>query len=141
MTRVLRIITSADPRAGGPIEGARRLGEVWARQGHRQDLLTLDPPDEFHLPDYPGAIVPLGPPRGRDPRQLYRYSPAMVPWLQRHARGYDAVIVSGLWRYGARGAARRRRWPAGRCPISSFRMACSTHGFAGRCRSSISASS
>lgn len=105
MTRVLRIITSADPRAGGPIEGARRLGEVWARQGHRQDLLTLDPPDEFHLPDYPGAIVPLGPPRGRDPRQLYRYSPAMVPWLQRHARDYDAVIVSGLWRYGARGAA------------------------------------
>ena len=108
MTRVLRIITSADPRAGGPIEGARRLGEVWARQGHRQDLLTLDPPDELHLPDYPGAIVPLGPPRGRNPRQLYRYSPAMVPWLQRHARcrelapadlatGYLGTALAELW--------------------------------------------
>ena len=106
MTRILRIINSADPREGGPIEGARRLGEIWARQGHRQDMLTLDPPDELHLPDYPGQIVPLGPPRGRGLRQRYRYAPAMVPWLRRHAGDYDAVIVSGLWRYAARGAAK-----------------------------------
>ena len=106
MTRILRIITSADPRTGGPIEGARRVGEIWARQGHRQDLLTLDPPDERHLADYPGRIVPIGPPRGGGLRERYRYSAAMVPWLEAHAREYDAVIVSGLWRYAARGAMR-----------------------------------
>lgn len=104
MTRVLRIITSADPRTGGPIEGARRVGEIWAGQGHRQDMLTLDPPDEPHLSDYPGRIIALGPPRGRAPRQRYRYSAAMIPWLRAHAADYDAVIVSGLWRYAARGA-------------------------------------
>ena len=104
MTKVLRIITSADPRTGGPIEGARRVGEIWARQGHRQDMLTLDPPGERHLTDYPGRIVPVGPPRGRGPRDRYRYSAAMIPWLAAHARDYDAVIVSGLWRYAARGA-------------------------------------
>jgi hypothetical protein len=80
MTRVLRIITSADPRTGGPIEGARRVGEIWAGQGHRQDLLTLDPPDEQHLSDYPGRIIALGPPRGRALHQRYRYGAAMVPW-------------------------------------------------------------
>lgn len=105
MTRILRIITSADPRTGGPIEGARRVAEIWARQGHRQDLLTLDPPDEQHLPDYPGTITALGPPRGAGPLDRYRYAPFMVPWLQANARQYDAVIVSGLWRYAARGAA------------------------------------
>lgn len=104
MTRILRIITSADPRTGGPIEGARRVGEIWARQGHRQDLLTLDPPDERHLDDYPGRIVAIGPPRGGGPLQRYRYSPAMVPWLRAHVGAYDAVIVSGLWRYSARAA-------------------------------------
>jgi len=104
MTRILRIITSADPRTGGPIEGARRIGEIWASQGHRQDMLTLDPPQERHLPDYPGSIVGLGPPRGRGPLNRYRYTPGMVPWLRDHAPRYDAVIVSGLWRYAARGA-------------------------------------
>ncbi len=104
MTRVLRIITSADLRGGGPIEGARRFAEIWARDGHRQDLLTLDPPEEEHLPDYPGKIFRVGPPRGRSLLQRYRYAPAMVPWLKAHAGDYDAVIVSGLWRYMARGA-------------------------------------
>ncbi len=104
MTRILRIITSADPRTGGPIEGARRMGEIWAGQGHCQDMVTLDPPEERHLPDYPGRITSLGPPRGRGLRERYRYSAAMEPWLRHHVRGYDAVIVSGLWRYSARGA-------------------------------------
>jgi glycosyltransferase involved in cell wall biosynthesis len=106
VTRILRIITSADPRTGGPIEGARRVGEIWAGQGHRQDMLTLDPPDERHLADYPGRVIPIGPPRGRGLRDRYRYSPAMVPWLEAHVRDYDAIIVSGLWRYAARGAMR-----------------------------------
>jgi glycosyltransferase involved in cell wall biosynthesis len=106
VTRVLRIITSADPRTGGPIEGARQVAAAWARAGHRQDLLTLDPPGEEHLPDYPGRIVALGPPRGRGPLARYRYGAAMVQWLSAHARDYDAVIVSGLWRYSARGAMR-----------------------------------
>ncbi|MCD2316814.1 glycosyltransferase [Sphingomonas sp. IC-11] len=104
MTRILRIITSADPRTGGPIEGARRIGEIWASQGHRQDMLTLDPPEECYLPDYSGTIIGLGAPRGRGLLSRYRYSPAMVPWLREHAARYDAVIVSGLWRYAARGA-------------------------------------
>ncbi|OWK29102.1 glycosyltransferase [Sphingomonas mucosissima] len=105
MTRILRIITSADPRTGGPIEGARRVGEIWANQGHRQDMLTLDPPGERHLADYPGTITALGPPRGLGPLDRYRYAREMIPWLRAHAGNYDAVIVSGLWRYAARGAA------------------------------------
>lgn len=118
MTRILRIITSADPRTGGPIEGARRLGEIWARQGHRQDMLTLDPPGEHHLPDYPGTITALGPPHGRGLRARYRYAPAMVRWLGAHAHDYDAVIVSGLWRYAARGAA--QALAGGRTPYFVF---------------------
>lgn len=106
MTKVLRIITSADPRHGGPIEGTRRFGEVWARDGHQQDLLTLDAPDERFLTDYPGEIFPIGPAHGRSPLKRYRYAPVMIPWLRARAPDYDAVIVSGLWRYQTHGAHR-----------------------------------
>lgn len=118
MTRILRIITSADPRTGGPIEGARQVAAIWASQGHRQDLLTLDPPEEHHLSDYPGTIIALGPPRGRGLRQRYRYAPEMAPWLRERAVDYDAVIVSGLWRYAARGAA--QALAGGRTPYFVF---------------------
>lgn len=104
--KILRIIADSDPRSGGPIEGTRQFGAVWARHGHRQDLLTLDPEGEVPLTDYPGEIFALGPPRSSNPLNKYRYAPRMVPWLRAHAGDYDAIIVSGLWRYVAMGARR-----------------------------------
>jgi glycosyltransferase involved in cell wall biosynthesis len=102
--RVLQIIESAHPNYGGPIEAARRFGSTWIRNGHTHDLLTLDPVGNVYVGDYPGKIIALGPTRGRSIRKLYRYSPLMVPWLEENAGEYDAVIVSGLWRYMSRAA-------------------------------------
>jgi glycosyltransferase involved in cell wall biosynthesis len=104
MTRILRFIETSNPHYGGPVESARRFAEAWARKGHRQDLLTLDPPGETHLTDYPGEIFAMGPPRDGKLLHRYRYSPQVVPWLKAHAGDYDAVIVGGLWRYMARAA-------------------------------------
>lgn len=104
MTRILRIIASSNPRAGGPIEGTRRFAEVWAHDGHRQDLLTLDAPGESFLTDYPGEISRVGPPRSRNPLSKYRFAPDLVRWLRVNARNYDAILVSGLWQYQTLGA-------------------------------------
>jgi glycosyltransferase involved in cell wall biosynthesis len=104
MTKILRIIASADPRSGGPIEGIRRAAQVLTKIGHLQDILTLDTPGDDLLPDYPGNIFRIGTPRSRDPRTWYRYSPRLIPWLRTNAAAYDAIIVEGLWRYTARGA-------------------------------------
>lgn len=104
--KLLRIILDSDPRSGGPIEGTRRFGAVWAQHGHQQDLLTLDAPGETFLTDYPGKIFGMGPPRTRNPLHKYRYSPKMVTWLREHASEYDAVLVSGLWRYMTMGAGK-----------------------------------
>lgn len=101
MTRILHLLETADPKTGGPLEAAYRLGEQWARAGHVQDIVTLDAPSENHIPDYPGKVVPLGPPRGRSLAQRFRYDAEVVPWLKANAPNYDAVIVSGLWRYQA----------------------------------------
>jgi glycosyltransferase involved in cell wall biosynthesis len=104
--KILRIIADSDPRSGGPIEGTRRFGAVWAAHGHQQDLLTLDAPGEVHLTDYPGDIFAVGGPRSGSLLHRYRYSPRMVPWLRENAGNYDAILVSGLWRYMAMGAKR-----------------------------------
>jgi len=109
MTRLLHIITSADVRGGGPIEAARNLAAIWAKTGHVHDLLTLDPPGSVVVPDYPGSIFAVGQPPARTLSSLYRYSPKFVPALRERLASYDAVIVSGLWRYHALGAVRALR--------------------------------
>ncbi|AXB80653.1 glycosyltransferase [Novosphingobium sp. P6W] len=106
MTRILRFIQSSDPRGGGPIEGARRFAQTWNELGHTQDILTLEPHDAPILPDYPGDIFHLGQPYGRGPLARYRYSKKVVPWLRENASKYDAIIVSGIWRYQAVAARR-----------------------------------
>lgn len=106
MTKILRIITSANLHGGGPIEGARRFAEVWARDGHQQDLLTLDEPGSNFLPDYPGEIYSVGPAVSRSLLNRYRYAPEMIPWMRMHLHDYDAVIISGIWRYAAHGSMR-----------------------------------
>lgn len=119
--RILRIIASADPRSGGPIEGALKTGAVWEKQGHQQDLLTLDPRDAPFLAAIPANIFPLGVPRGRMPWSRYGYAPGVVAWIKAHAADYDAIIVDGLWNYSVMAA--RRALVGGKTPYFVF-----THG-------------
>jgi glycosyltransferase involved in cell wall biosynthesis len=106
MVRILRLITSSNPDHGGPIETTHRFGQIWAGKGHRQDIATMESADAAFLPDYPGTIYRLGEAPGRGPRSRYRFAPKAVPWLKENLPRYDAVIVSGLWRYTARAARR-----------------------------------
>lgn len=103
MTRVLHIIGTADPRSGGPIEGARRIGEIWESEGHVQDLVTPDAPDAPFLAGYSSRVIALGRPgaRARTPWARYGYTPGMIGWIRSHAPDYDAVIVAGLWNFAA----------------------------------------
>lgn len=104
MTKVLHIVTDSNPQSGGVIEAARLFASEWARQGHQQDLLTLDAPGESFLSYYPGQIFRVGPVRNNKPWNRYRFSLRMNSWLRDNASNYDAVIVSGLWRYQTLGA-------------------------------------
>lgn len=107
--KVLHVISSVDPRGGGPIEMVNATSEVWIRHGHTSHIASLDPP---RAPWVAGARVPvfaLGPPDGSLGARLsrgYGYSPRLAPWLRRHAPDYDAVVVHGLWNYASLGSWR-----------------------------------
>lgn len=92
--RVLRVISSVDPKSGGPIEGAKRIDAELVRSGHRVELACLDAPDAALHSSYPAPVHALGP-----GKLGYRYSKLLVPWLKSRRSDFDAVIVNGLWQY------------------------------------------
>lgn len=91
---ILRIISSLNPRGGGPIEGARRIDTHLLQLGHRVEVVCLDAPVQPWHGNYPAQVHALGP-----AKLGYRYSPTLVPWLRSNHHRFDAVIVDGLWQY------------------------------------------
>jgi glycosyltransferase involved in cell wall biosynthesis len=92
--KILHVITSVNTANGGPIEGIRQLGGALARQGHLIEIASVDSPSAPWLRECPLPVHPLGP-----SKLHYGYSNRLVPWLRENRRGYDAVIVNGLWQF------------------------------------------
>lgn len=94
MLKLLHIMTSVDPKGGGPREGVYQRGVFLEKMGHSVSIVTLDDPREEFLRDLPLTVHALGPSHGS-----YRYNTRLVPWLRAHAHEYDGVIVNGIWQY------------------------------------------
>lgn len=92
--RLLHLLSTLDPRAGGPTEGVRQSGLNMSALGHQVEVATLDDPAAPWLAEFPLRVYALGPGKG-----FYGYTRSLVPWLTAHAPSYDAVIVNGLWQY------------------------------------------
>src|SRR5262245_38332025 len=92
--RILNVIHTVNPVAGGPGEGLRQMVRATRALGHRQEALTLDDPGDPWVQQFPGPIHALGGGHG-----TYAYHPHLLPWLRAHAEDYDALIVHGLWQY------------------------------------------
>ncbi len=93
--RILNVITSTDPAAGGPIENVTQMSR-FLKNTHQFEVASLDAPDAPWLANSPLTIHALGPSRGG-----YAYAPAAVRWLRENRRNYDAVLVRGIWQYGS----------------------------------------
>lgn len=101
---ILHLVSTVDPRSGGPIEGVRQSGLAMAALGHQIEVASLDPIDVPYVRDFPLPLHALGPARGH-----YGYCARYVPWLHDHAARFDAAIVHGLWQYHGLGARRALR--------------------------------
>ncbi len=108
--KILHIVGTINPAAGGPSEAIRMLVR-YAPAGHTAELVTLDDPAAPFLPDLPFPVHALGGPRRR------WYAPRFVPWLRANRHRFDGVIVHGLWEYTGLGAMRAF---AGRVPYVVF---------------------
>lgn len=117
--KLLHVLPSVDPRAGGPVEGVKQMGVMLRTMGHTVEVACLDAPGADWLRDFPLPVHALGPAKGH-----YGYTPTLVPWLKANAPAFDAVIVDGLWQYNGLGSWRALRH--GPTPYFVF-----THGMLG----------
>ena len=91
--RLLHIIGTISPEAGGPTESVRSLLNFGPADYHGE-VVTLDAPDAPFLQDLNFTVHPLGPGKG-----VYAYSAKLRPWLKANAHRFDGVVVNGLWQY------------------------------------------
>lgn len=114
--KVLHVIPTVNPEYGGPLAGIFTSAPALKEHGCTCEIVSLDAPTDPWVASCPLPVHPTGSPRVDMPlwakRLLlvrYGYTPRFVPWLQKHAAGYDAVIVNGLWNYATFGAWRALR--------------------------------
>ncbi|WP_046112800.1 glycosyltransferase [Aquincola tertiaricarbonis] len=93
--KILRIISTMNPRGGGPSEGIRQVSQALARMGHTSECLTSDDPSAPWLAGQPVRIHAVG----RRMPVGYAHNPAIGTWLRAHAQDYDAFVISGLWQH------------------------------------------
>jgi len=91
--RILHIISTLNPEAGGPTESVRILlsfGPI----GYTGEVVTMDSPDAPFLKDIPFPVHGLGP-----QSFTYGYNTKLVPWLIANRDRFDGIVVNGLWQY------------------------------------------
>jgi glycosyltransferase involved in cell wall biosynthesis len=91
--RILHIIGSINPAAGGPTEAIRMI-IGYRPPGYEAEVVTLDSPDAPYIKDFPFLVHALG-----SRKRKAWYSPRMVPWLEANRDRFDGVIVHGLWEF------------------------------------------
>jgi glycosyltransferase involved in cell wall biosynthesis len=93
--KLLHLISSVNPKGGGPIEGIRQLHAPVVSLGAEVHVACCDAPDAPWLANIGlTKVIPLGPAYFG-----YAFAPRLVQWLRAHAHEYDAIIVNGLWQY------------------------------------------
>jgi glycosyltransferase involved in cell wall biosynthesis len=90
--RILHIVGTVSPAAGGPTEVIRMLVR-YAPAGYSSELATLDDPAAPFLRDLPFPVHALGSSRKR------WFRPALLKWLRKNRSRFDGVIVHGLWEF------------------------------------------
>ncbi|HEY4010875.1 MAG TPA: glycosyltransferase [Acidobacteriaceae bacterium] len=90
--RILHIVGTVSPAAGGPTEVIRMLIR-YAPPGYTSELATLDDPAAPFLRELPFPVHALG------STQKRWFRPALLRWLRKNRSRFDGVIVHGLWEF------------------------------------------
>lgn len=94
--KILHLIRSLDPAAGGPVEGLRQITPHLAALGVHTTVASLDPPEVSWLKDQPFQAIGLGPVAGG-----YGYRRGLPARIRTLAHEHDVVIIMGIWQYHA----------------------------------------
>jgi glycosyltransferase involved in cell wall biosynthesis len=94
MMRTLHVLSSLDPKGGGPAHTVRSLAEGYLRDGHEVEIVTLDNPKAVFVQGLPYPVHAFGPSLG-----IYGFNLRILPWLKKNIDRFDGIVVGGLWQY------------------------------------------
>lgn len=93
--RLLHVVASIAPEAGGTTEGIRRLADSGVSS---VEVVCLDDPAASYVLGQGFAVHALGPVQGN-----YRYTPRLREWLAQNLGRFDGVVIHGLWQHHSYG--------------------------------------
>jgi glycosyltransferase involved in cell wall biosynthesis len=93
--RILHIIDTFSPVAGGPPEAVRLLVKGYQAIGADIEVLCLDSPESPFLHDIPCVVHALN----QSFLGKYAFSPRLWRWLGKNARNYDGIVMNGIWTF------------------------------------------
>jgi glycosyltransferase involved in cell wall biosynthesis len=94
--KILSVITRANPKMGGPIQGIRNWAFESDRIGLNMDVVTFEELEDVQNWGFDKnlTIIPLGKHQTR-----FYYNKNLYPFLIENIAKYDNVIIHGLWLY------------------------------------------
>jgi hypothetical protein len=92
--RILHVIVSMDPAAGGLPQAVKLIVSGLDKKGINSEIVCLDAPSESFLKDLPYTVHAIGPRKGP-----WGYSSQLQPFLVDNFKRFDTVILHGLWQY------------------------------------------
>jgi glycosyltransferase involved in cell wall biosynthesis len=112
--RILHVIDTLSPAAGGPPEAIRQLVAAYEQElaGTSIEVVCLDQPDAPFLAGIPCPVHALG----QTSLGRFAFSPRLWRWLHIHASRFDVVLMNGIWSFpgiAVRAAARCTGVPYG----------------------------
>ena len=99
--KILRVISSVNPAAGGPINGLVNSSNELLKLGHEIDVLSLDDPTSVWIKNFNFTLHTFSSSLGG-----LKYSHEFSQWLNINVSNYDVVIIHGLWQYHSYASAK-----------------------------------
>lgn len=92
--KILHIVPSMDPKAGGVCQAVKSLISGLLDLGIENEIVCMDNPSKPFLHSRQLTMHPVG-----EGRTAWKYNPKLASWLDANARRFDRFIVHGLWNY------------------------------------------
>lgn len=92
--KLLHVISSMDPKTGGPSQGLRNLNPFLTRSGITVEIVCLDNHNTNYKIEENVIIHKIG-----TGRTSYQYNKKLVRWLSNHISNFDYISIHGIWQY------------------------------------------
>ena len=94
--KILKIITTLNPKSGGPQATIIQNSNNLCNNGFSVDILTSDKKNFIKRADHKFKIIKLN-----TDSKPYNFSFKIIKWIINNKKNYDFFIIHGLWEFNS----------------------------------------